>query len=72
MKLPGLVTNVTAFGAFVNIGLKENGLIHKSNLANGYVADPSQYISLHEQVEVEVIEIDIQRKRIGLRRISEK
>lgn len=72
MKLPGLVTNVTAFGAFVNIGLKENGLIHKSNLANGYVADPSQFISLHDQVEVEVIEIDAARKRIGLRRIDRK
>lgn len=72
MKLPGLVTNVTAFGAFVNIGLKENGLIHKSNLATGYVADPSQFISLHDQVEVEVIEIDAARKRIGLRRIDRK
>lgn len=72
MKLPGLVTNVTAFGAFVNIGLKENGLIHKSNLANGYVADPSQFISLHDQVEVEVIEIDAARKRIGLRRVDRK
>lgn len=72
MKLPGLVTNVTAFGAFVNIGLKENGLIHKSNLTTGYVADPSQFISLHDQVEVEVIEIDAARKRIGLRRIDRK
>lgn len=71
MKLPGIVTNVTAFGAFVNIGIKENGLIHKSNLANVYVEDPAQFISLHEHVEVEVMEVDADRKRVGLRRIVE-
>jgi uncharacterized protein len=52
MLLTGIVTNVTNFGAFVNIGIKENGLIHKSNLADFYVEDPSQYISLDEHVEV--------------------
>jgi uncharacterized protein len=69
MVLPGIVTNVTAFGAFVNIGIKENGLIHKSNLAETYVDDPSKFISLHEHVEVQVMEVDISRKRVGLKRI---
>jgi uncharacterized protein len=70
MILPGIVTNVTAFGAFVNIGIKENGLIHKSNLADVYVADPSQYISLQEQIEIQVIELDVPRKRVGLKRVN--
>lgn len=70
MILTGIVTNVTNFGAFVNIGIKENGLIHKSNLADVYVEDPSQFISLHEHVEVRVVEIDIPRKRVGLKRIQ--
>ena len=70
MILTGIVTNVTAFGAFVNIGIKENGLIHKSNLSDGYVSDPSQFISLHEHVEVQVIEVDAQRKRVGLKRVN--
>lgn len=69
MTLTGIVTNVTNFGAFVNIGIKENGLIHKSNLANEYVDDPSRYISLHEHVDVQVTEIDVPRKRVGLKRI---
>jgi len=70
MVLNGLVTNVTNFGAFVNIGIKENGLIHKSNLADVYVEDPSQFISLHEHVEVQVMEVDVNRKRIGLKRLN--
>lgn len=70
MILPGIVTNVTAFGAFVNIGIKENGLIHKSNLADVYVVDPSQFISLQEQVEVQVLEVDAPRKRVGLKRVN--
>lgn len=69
MTLPGIVTNVTAFGAFVNIGIKENGLIHKSQLAETYVEDPAQFISLHEHVEVQVLEVDTARKRVGLKRI---
>jgi uncharacterized protein len=69
MVLTGIVTNVTNFGAFVNIGIKENGLIHKSNLADEYVEDPSEYISLHEHVEVRVMEVDISRKRVGLKRM---
>lgn len=70
MELNGIVTNVTAFGAFVNIGIKENGLIHKSQLADVYVEDPAQFIALHEHVYVEVVEIDIPRKRIGLKRLK--
>lgn len=70
MTINGIVTNVTNFGAFVNIGIKENGLIHKSNLADVYVEDPSQFISLHEHVLVQVLEVDVARKRIGLKRIS--
>lgn len=69
MTLTGIVTNVTNFGAFVNIGIKENGLIHKSNLSDTYVEDPSQFISLHEHVEVQVVELDSQRKRIGLKKL---
>lgn len=69
MILNGIVTNVTNFGAFVNIGIKENGLIHKSQLADYYVDDPTQVISLHEHVEVRVVEIDETRKRIGLKRL---
>jgi uncharacterized protein len=69
MTLPGIVTNVTAFGAFVNIGIKENGLIHKSNLADVYVEDPAQFISLHEHVQVQILEVDAARKRVGLKRI---
>lgn len=70
MKLNGIVTNVTNFGAFVNIGIKENGLIHKSQLADCYVEVPSDYISLNEHVHVEVMEIDVERKRIGLKRLA--
>ena len=69
MLLRGIVTNVTNFGAFVNIGIKENGLIHKSKLADAYVEDPSEYISLHQHVEVSVEEVDLSRKRIGLKLI---
>jgi uncharacterized protein len=69
MILPGIVTNVTAFGAFVNIGIKENGLIHKSNLADEYVEDPAQFISLHEHVQVQILEVDAARKRVGLKKV---
>jgi uncharacterized protein len=70
MKLPVVVTNVTNFGAFVNIGIKENGLIHKSHLHEGYVENPADFIALHDHVEVEVLSIDIERKRIGLKRLA--
>ncbi|MDX1653416.1 MAG: helix-hairpin-helix domain-containing protein, partial [Brumimicrobium sp.] len=68
--LNGIVTNVTDFGAFVNIGIKQNGLIHKSNLADVYVENPSDHIKLHEHVSVEVIQIDAERNRIGLKLIK--
>lgn len=68
-KLRGIVTNVTNFGAFVNIGIKENGLIHKSQLADTFVEDPSDYIRLNEHVNVEVVSLDVERKRIGLKRL---
>ncbi|WP_250435664.1 Tex family protein [Hanstruepera flava] len=65
--LPGIVNNVTNFGAFVDIGIKESGLIHISNLSDGFVSDVSAYISLHEQVIVKVLEVDVPRKRIQLK-----
>lgn len=66
MRLPGIVTNVTNFGCFVDIGVKENGLVHISELANRFVSDPSEVVSLHQHVEVRVLEVDMQRKRIAL------
>lgn len=65
--LPGIVNNVTAFGAFVDIGIKESGLIHISNLADGFVSDVNTHISLQQQVIVKVLEVDISRKRIQLK-----
>ncbi|WP_405251255.1 Tex family protein [Dokdonia sp. Asnod3-C12] len=65
--LPGIVNNVTAFGAFVDIGIKESGLIHISNLADGFVSDVSVHVSLQQQVIVKVLEVDIARKRIQLK-----
>ncbi len=69
-ELNGIVTNITAFGAFVNIGIKENGLIHKSQLSDEYVEDPSKYITLHEHVKVQVLEVDVDRKRVALKRLK--
>jgi len=66
MTLPGIITNITNFGCFVDIGIKEKGLVHVSNLANKFVSDPSQVVSLHQHVQVKVINIDTERKRIGL------
>ena len=66
-ELPGIVNNVTNFGAFVDIGIKENGLIHISNLADEYISNPADVISLHQHVMVQVISIDKERKRIGLK-----
>jgi len=64
--LPGIVTNITRFGCFVDIGIKENGLIHISNLADKFVSDPTEIVSLHQHVQVKVIGIDSERKRIQL------
>jgi uncharacterized protein len=66
MKLNGIVTNVTDFGAFVNIGIKENGLIHKTKLAQKFVQHPAEVIALHDHVRATVVQIDVERKRIGL------
>ncbi|MFD1143160.1 Tex family protein [Larkinella insperata] len=66
MQLPGIVTNVTAFGAFVDIGVKQDGLVHISQLSNQYVTDPRQVVSVHQKVQVKVLEVDLQRKRIAL------
>jgi uncharacterized protein len=66
MKLPGIITNITKFGAFVDIGLHENGLIHISQLAKRFISDPLEVVSLHQQVIATVIDIDLQRKRIQL------
>lgn len=64
--IPGIVTNVTNFGAFVNIGIKENGLIHKSQIADEYVEDPAEHLSLDQHLEVKIVSLDKERKRIGL------
>lgn len=66
MKIPGIINNITNFGAFVDIGIKENGLIHISNLADEYISSPSEVVSLHQHVFVKVLEVDKERKRIGL------
>jgi uncharacterized protein len=66
MVVPGIVTNVTKFGAFVDIGIKQDGLVHISNLAKNYVSDPSTVVKLHQHVMVRVLAVDIERKRIQL------
>ena len=67
MELPGIVTNITNFGAFVDIGLHENGLIHVSQMGVRGPVDPTRVVKLHQHVKVEVVSIDLDRKRIGLR-----
>ncbi|WP_256010471.1 Tex family protein [Desertivirga xinjiangensis] len=66
MKLPGIVTNITAFGAFVDIGVHQDGLVHLSQLSNRFVKDPNEVVKVHQKVEVIVTEVDIARKRIAL------
>ena len=70
MELPGIVTNITAFGAFVDIGIKQNGLIHVSQMGVKGLTDPSKVLKLHQQVKVSVLSIDTDRDRIGLRLIK--
>ncbi|MDY3338941.1 Tex family protein [Riemerella anatipestifer] len=70
MSLPGIVNNITAFGCFVDIGIKESGLIHISQLTDGFVSDVNEVVKLHQTVEVQVLEIDEARKRIGLKLIK--
>lgn len=66
MELPGIVTNITNFGCFVDIGIKENGLVHVSQLADKFVSDPTTVVSIHQHVRVKVLSIDHERKRIQL------
>lgn len=66
MELPGIVTNITNFGCFVDIGIKENGLVHVSQLADRFISDPSTVVSIHQHVRVRVMSIDRERKRIQL------
>ena len=66
MKLPGVVTNVTAFGAFVDIGVHQDGLVHISELSNRFVKEPSDVVSVRQQVTVNVLDIDLDRKRVSL------
>jgi protein Tex len=66
MKLPGIVTNVTAFGAFVDIGVHQDGLVHISHLSDKFIKDPNQVVAVQQKVQVTVVEVDILRKRIAL------
>jgi protein Tex len=66
MVLPGIVTNITAFGCFVDVGVHQDGLIHVSQMANRFIKDPNEVVKVHQHVQVKVMEIDIARKRIGL------
>ncbi len=66
MTLNGIVTNVAAFGAFIDIGVHQDGLVHVSQLADRFVKDPNQVVKVGQQVQVRVLSIDLQRKRIGL------
>ncbi|MDF9797650.1 uncharacterized protein OKW21_002913 [Catalinimonas alkaloidigena] len=66
MKLPGIVTNVTNFGAFVDLGVHQDGLVHISHLADKFVDNPAEIVKVHQQVQVTVMEVDVARKRIGL------
>ncbi len=65
MVLPGIVTNITRFGAFVDVGIKQDGLVHISEMADRFITDPSEIVKLQQHVKVRVVEVDIQRKRIA-------
>ncbi|PID91308.1 MAG: RNA-binding transcriptional accessory protein [Bacteroidetes bacterium] len=66
MELPGIVTNITKFGAFVDVGVKQDGLVHISQLADRFIKDPNDVVNIHQHVKVRVLEIDVTRKRIQL------
>ncbi|WP_372775025.1 Tex family protein [Mangrovibacterium sp.] len=66
MVLPGIVTNITKFGAFVDVGVKQDGLVHISQLADRFISDPNEVVKLHQHVKVKVTELDLARKRIQL------
>jgi uncharacterized protein len=65
--LPGIVNNITNFGCFVDIGIKESGLIHISNLSDTFVKDVNEHVTLQQQIIVKVLEVDVPRKRIQLK-----
>ncbi|MCE5332912.1 MAG: RNA-binding transcriptional accessory protein [Bacteroidales bacterium] len=67
MELPGIVTNITNFGAFVDVGIKENGLVHISNMSDKFISNPAEVVSLHQHVKVRVLEVDLSRKRVQLK-----
>jgi len=67
MELPGIVTNITNFGAFVDIGIKENGLVHVSQMADRYISNPAEVVSVHQHVKVRIMEVDAIRKRVQLK-----
>jgi uncharacterized protein len=66
MRLPGVITNLTKFGAFVDIGIKENGLLHISQITDRFIKDPSDVLKLDQKIMVRVVDIDVERKRIQL------
>ncbi len=66
MKLPGIVNNVTAFGAFVDIGVHQDGLVHISQLRDGYVKNPTDVVKARQKATVRVLDVDLERKRIPL------
>lgn len=66
MVLPGIVTNITNFGCFVDIGVKQDGLVHVSQMADRYVSNPNEIVKLQQHVKVKVTEVDLIRKRIAL------
>jgi uncharacterized protein len=66
MEVPGMVTNLTRFGAFVDIGVKQDGLVHVSEISHNYITDPSEALKLNDKVNVKVLEVDVARKRIAL------
>ena len=66
MKLPGIVTNITNFGAFVDIGVHQDGLVHISHISDTFVSNPAEKLTVHQKVEVTVLEVDVARKRISL------
>lgn len=70
MELPGIITNITNFGAFVDIGIKQNGLIHVSNMADRFISNPADVVKLHQHVKVKVLEVDLKRQRIQLKLIG--
>ena len=70
MELPGIVTNITNFGAFVDIGIKQNGLVHVSQMSNKFISNPSEVLKLHQHIMVQVLSVDLKRSRIQLKLIS--